>query len=204
MTTEAQSPPSLQARATARIEAILRGPERGMLILGILFLIVFLSSLSFVSWLPTPWAKFGMVIGLVGLLVLLCKWCQHRPDSYPIEGPPLIFNASEKGVTASVPVRDPAQMMALVREALQNRQPPVAPHGAVDKGRPETPDALREYSIEERERLLHELHEGVTRHDQDLINQLREIEKRLPRSAIPDNVELPVQGPIEEDRTTGE
>jgi len=172
--------PIVQAGVTAKIRAVLQGPERGILVLGILFLLVFLFSISIDAVNPGLLTKVGGYVGLGALIALLMYWFFGGKGSEAPEMAMTTVSATPQEWSVSTPSRDSHQVLTLIREMLHNRQPLPAPHGSVKDRTPETAAALKEYSEEEREQVLESLNQELESHDKQVMDQIRETEKLLP------------------------
>ena len=165
---------------TAKIRAVLRGPERGILVLGILFLLVFLFSISIDAWSPGLLTKVGGYVGLVALITLLVYWFFGGKGSEAPEMAMTTISATPQELSISTPSRDPLQLLRLITEIIHNRQPLPAPHGSVKDRTPESAAALEEYSAKEREQVLERFNQELESHDKQVMDQIRETEQLLP------------------------
>lgn len=198
MAIDARSPFSLQAGITAKIEALLRGPERGILILGTLFLIIFLSSLIAETSKSTIFAEIGIITGLGGLVSILIYWL-FWGHSYQTEGPLTTIVASGKELSITAPTYGQKELISLLREVIQNRQSLPPPYGAVTNGKPQEQEGLSKYSEEKKDQISKEFYEKIKQHDQQVFSQLKEIEGKL---SVSEEIELPVQNEIKEETGT--
>ena len=139
-----------QVAAKADISAALKGPERGQLVLGVLFVLVFALS-------PTAGGTLlgcaGGGVSLLGLVVLLIRWVL-TPNAYAHDQPLTTILTPE--VTVSAQVSNAAERLNLLKEILHNRGPIPEPHGIVTGGAHE-PGALRAYTPTERGKVVQKL-----------------------------------------------
>jgi len=167
----------LQASAKADISAVLKGPERGLLVLGVIFLLVFALSLTAGG---TLLGYAGGGVSLLGLVALLARWLMSARDAYSHDQP--LTTIQTPSVTVTAQVSDPSERLTMLREVLQNRGPIPEPHGAV-VGNASDPGALRAYTPAEKDTVVNELTEAAKRHDRTVIEQLMQAEKQLRLNA---------------------
>ena len=195
-----KSPSSLpvQARISTIIGAVLRGPEKGILVLGIIFLSLTVASFVFEGSRPSPLGKAGVAVGLLGLLALLYGWWRLAESSGSSEGPTTTISVSDKDATIIAPVRAPEESIHLLREMIQHRRPPTEPYGEVTGAGPSDSGGLRVLSSEERRRAVEDLAKEIDRRDKDLLSELKRIEELVCAKAIGEEEDAPPQTPVEQ------
>ncbi len=188
MTNGRPEPAQQRASVTAQIDAALRGTERGLLVLGVLFLLLFLGSLSSMLLQPT-WAGYaGAGTGLLGLSCLLIQWWRMGERAYHHDAPSTSLAVSNELVRITTPLITLQEKVTLVREIIHNRKPLPPPHGAAEGREPRDADKLRAYSNDERKRIAQELQEGLKRHDAQLVQDLQKIAPSLPQQSSVESV----------------
>jgi len=148
---------------------------------------------------PGLLTKVGGYVGLVCLIALLVYWFFGGRGSEAPETAMTTISATPQELLVSTPSRNPHQLIRLIREVIDNRQPLPAPHGSVKGRTPETTGALEEYSEKEREQVLETLNKELESHDKQVTDQIRETEKLLP-SKTDDEESIPgAQQPLDKD-----
>ena len=181
---------------TAKIRAVLQGPERGILVFGTFFFLLFLSSSFIDAWSSGLLTKVGGYVGLSGLIALLVYWFFGGKGSEAPEMAMTTISATPDELLVSTPSSDPVQVFKVMREVIDNRQALPAPHGSVKGRTPEKTGALEAYSGKEREQVLEKLNKELESHDKQVMDQIRAVERLLPKSKD-DESSIGVQRPID-------
>jgi hypothetical protein len=169
---------NLSASVKASIFANLTGPDRGVLVLGILFLIVFLSSLSFLSISNNMLACIGVYVGLGGLVILLIYWLIIS-RSYHFDTPLSSISIRNDTISIETPVRDTKNLILLMREAIQNRKPLPPPEGKILDGLPSVADSIKKYSEEEKNLVHQEMRTTHEKQEQEFLLKIEDIQKKI-------------------------
>jgi|SRR2546426_6454125 len=167
----------ITARVTATLHAPLGGPERGLLVVGILFAAVFVSSLWRVD--KSAWAIVGIVGGFLGLAAILFVWLRDGRRFGQV-GVPFALAQTGQGTTVTTEVEPSRAIEALtaIREIVQNRQPLPDPHGKVE-GDPANEQALSPYTDAERGDVGKALRVDAEGHSRKVIRDVEEAQRAL-------------------------
>lgn len=188
---ESPKPGTQQVSVKAKVDAPLRGSERGLLVLGMLFLLLFLGSLSTIAMVkPTLPGYAGTGIGLLGLVGLLIQWWRMGERAYQHDAASTNLIVSEQSVQIVTPLLTLQEKVTLVREIIHNRKRLPAPHGKSDN--------LQVYSDDERRRIVEEIQEGLKQHDAQILRNLQKIMPVLSQEASVESVPSPLeQSPLD-------
>ena len=89
-------------------------------------------------------------------------------------------DGTEMEVTGQIGNREVVlNILEVMREIYQNRQPPPAPRGEVRAGSPNNPANLREYSDDERQAVTRRWEESIPQHDREVLEQIDTARKML-------------------------
>jgi hypothetical protein len=189
----------IAARVTATVHAPLGSPERGLLVVGILFAGIFVSSLWRVD--KSPWAILGIVGGFVGLAAILIVWLRDGRRFGQV-GVPLALSQTGQVTTFTTEVEPSRtiEVLAAIREFVQNRQPLPDPHGKVE-GDPANQKSLSPYTDTERGDVGKELRADAEGHSKKVIT---EIEKAQHALMPPVSGETGESGPVGRTVTPGQ
>lgn len=186
----------LEARLIATVQAILGGPERGLFVLGLLFVVVFAFSLWNVAAIPA--AIYGVWVGLGGLVALFLTWL-FNPRRFGQSHVPITYAQNQHGTVSVATEGTPDrafEFLARVREAAQNIKPLPNPHGKVE-GDPRDTRNLRTYSPAEQEEVGRTLRADAAAHSRRVIEQVIQAEHGLlTRTAEEQDQSEPISGPI--------
>ncbi len=171
----------LGVQASAFFHAALRGVERGAMGFAILFVLLFLGSLSVSLVESSIWTQLGCGVGLAGLLGTLVTWVVSI-RSQESELPATTVSMNEQGLFVNAPVRDPMKLIAELRTQIHGRDTLPPPHGSVD-ARGDGVDSweVRKYSEQERKQVMGKIRSSVAAHDDRVLNQLAAIEQKLAK-----------------------
>lgn len=184
---------NLSASATANIFANLTGPDRGVLVLGILFLIVFIASLGFLSVSSNVLGSIGACVGLGGLIILLIYWIIIS-KSYHFDTPLSSLSIAKDTIHIETPVRDPKHLILLMRETIQNRKPLPPPNGKILDGLPSQSDSIEQYSEDEKIKVLQEMKKAHQEQEHDFLQKMKDIENELLDVKLIEDTESMTQG----------
>ncbi len=179
------------ATLTAKIDAALRGSERGLLILACFFLILFFGSLASIMYTPTAIGYAGGVIGLLGGPALFFQWYRIGELAYGHDAANTSMAATSDSFQITTPLATVEEKITMVREVLHGRKPPPAPYGSATENRP--------YSEAERAQIVRETEEAVKAHDTRLLHELEQIAPVLPKRSSDEPAGAP-QAVVLEDR----
>jgi hypothetical protein len=185
---------SFKGEAKATMLAKLQLPERGVLVLGVFFVIVFGLSLWSFSVRPSSEARVCMGVALMALIVLGGFWFSLSRSTPDPQLSPTIVQSATTGVAVTTPVvKTPEQLLGLIREVVRPNKVPPRPYGYVDADKPPTDaGALHIYTPEEVEK---DLLETRARIDDQEIALIRDLIEALRNGSViePGNQQVVVQ-----------
>ncbi len=169
--------PSIQGKITAAIQAVLRGNERSLFVLGLLAVAVL--ALSLWRIVVTPWAIPGIIVSLGMLIVLLLAWLRDSGRFGQANVPfTLIQQGQDLALSTEIEPRRAAQVLAAIRETIQNRQPLPNPHGNVT-GNPTDDRALRAYDVAESNDVGQRIRTDADEHSREVTSQIIQAQRSL-------------------------
>jgi hypothetical protein len=183
-----------QLGASAKVRARLRLPERGVLVLGILFVVVILGSLFANVYRPSHLAEWTLAAGMVGLLSLIPLWFHLArtiadPEARP--GDVNLTTRSGENINVSVPGLTPSLVLQIIREFQHSRADLPLPYGSIPPNvSPADTSQLKTYSDEERRQAGEKLRVSVAEQETAALPRIISIlskpdTERLPEMVVP-------------------
>jgi hypothetical protein len=187
----------LKAKVSANVQVDLHGTERLLSVFGLIALLIIITSLILLAFMPNIWAIIGLFFGICLLIVLLFIWLRKSPGDY--EGSPILISASDDRVILQTRTYDPGQKITLLREIIQNRNPLPHPKGEVVGNNPTDEQNLREYADDESAEDAQALSDKINQHDIQILNELQMIEAEYNEAVNDELNQIPGKQTIDVD-----
>jgi hypothetical protein len=181
-----------QLGASAKVRARLRLPERGVLVLGILFVVVILGSLFANVYRPSRVAEWTVVAGILGLLSLIPLWfhlARTTADPEVKPGDVNLTTRSGENINVSLPGLPPFLVLQIIREFLHSRTELPLPYGSIPpNASPADTSQLETYSDEERRQAGEKLRVSLAEQETAALSQIISILSKQDTTGVPEMV----------------
>ena len=189
--------PETSLTARADVSAKLSRPERGILVLGIIFLIIVLAGLGANAIRESLIGEVCVGVGLFALLALLVCWfvlARNPPD--PDLPPTTVSLTSQAGQSLALSTpRDIGAILQIIREVLHQRADLPPPHGSIPpNASPAEVERLKRYTPEECVRAAEEIQASVAAQESEAVPRIiSALQRRTGIDDEPDSRPLPIE-----------